>query len=84
MKNITVTVGEEVYHRARVRAAELRTSVSAVVRRKLEEFAAEESEVERLKRLEHETIEGIRARGARFSASVRLPRERIHDRDAFR
>ena len=44
----------------------------------------EESEVERLKRLERETIEGIRARGARFSASGRLPRERIHDRDALR
>lgn len=84
MKNITVSVDNEVYHRARVRAAELRTSVSAVVRRKLEEFAAEEMEGERLKRLERETIIRIRARGLKFSAATRLPRERIHDRDALR
>lgn len=39
MKNITVSVDEEVYHRARVRAAEQKTSVSAIVRKLLEEAA---------------------------------------------
>jgi plasmid stability protein len=32
VKNITVTVDDDVYHRARVEAARRRTSVSAVVR----------------------------------------------------
>jgi plasmid stability protein len=84
MKNITVSVDDETYHRARVRAAELRTSVSAIVKNVLKEVAAEETTSERLKRLERETIEQIRARGGKFSASTRLPREQIHDRNALR
>ena len=84
MKNITVSVGDEVYHRARVRAAELRTSVSAIVRKILEDVAAEETESERLKRLECETIDRIQARGRGFSASNRLSREQIHERNALR
>jgi NADH:ubiquinone oxidoreductase subunit D len=84
MKNITVTVGDDTYHRARVRAAELRTSVSAIVRHKLEEIAAEETRLERLQRLERETIARIRARGGRFSAAKRLSREELHDRNALR
>ena len=35
MKNITVTLDEETYRKARIRAAELETSVSAVVRKYL-------------------------------------------------
>lgn len=84
MKNITVTVDEEVYHRARVRAAELKTSVSAIVRKKLIEMAAEETESERLKRLEKETLDRVRERGGTYSASKRLTREQAHDRDALR
>jgi len=84
MKNITVSVGEAIYHRARVRAAELRTSVSAMVSRFLEEAAAEETQCERLKRLEAETIGRIQERGAKFSASKRLSRAEIHNRHALR
>ena len=40
MKNITVSVDDETYRQARIRAAELGTSVSAVVRRFLADFAA--------------------------------------------
>lgn len=36
VKNITVSVDDEVYHAARVKAAELRTSVSVLVRNYLE------------------------------------------------
>jgi hypothetical protein len=39
VKNITVSVDDEVYHQARVEAARRRTSVSAVVRRVLVELA---------------------------------------------
>ena len=43
MKNITVSVDDETYRRARVRAAELGTSVSAVVRDFLSSFAGGET-----------------------------------------
>ena len=39
MKNITVSVDDEVYHAARVAAARQKTSVSAYVREALAEFA---------------------------------------------
>jgi predicted CopG family antitoxin len=82
MKNITVSVEEDVYHRARIRAAEQKTSVSAIVRRLLEEVAQEKTEFERLRELEEATIQGMR--GPRFSASNRLDRESLHRRDALR
>lgn len=83
MKNITVSVDDETYHRARVWAAEQRTSVSAVVRRMLNEVAACDTREERLKRLERETLERIRARGGQFSAGNRLPREQLYERNAL-
>ncbi len=76
MKNITVSVDEETYRRARVRAAELDTSVSALVKRFLAELAESESDVERLKREERALRERIDA----FRAADRLPREDIHRR----
>lgn len=82
MKNITVSVDDETYHRARVWAAEQRTSVSAVVRRMLNEVAAGETRKERLKRLERETLKKIQARGGKFSAGSRLTREQLYQRDA--
>jgi uncharacterized protein YdaU (DUF1376 family) len=78
MKNITVTVDDETYRRARVKAAERDTSVSALVRRFLSELASEESDVERLKREERE----LRARIAAFTAGNRLSREDAHGRGA--
>ncbi len=76
MKNITVTLDEETYRRARVRAAELDTSVSALVRKFLQDFAAGESEFERLRREEALLREKIET----FSGGDRLPREDLHDR----
>jgi plasmid stability protein len=76
MKNITVSVDDETYRKARVRAAELDTSVSAIVRKYLTEFAAGESRFERLKREEEE----LRKRIEGFSASDRLPRDAHYDR----
>ena len=52
MKNITVTLDDETYRKARIRAAELDTSVSAIVRKYLTEFAEGESRFERLKKQE--------------------------------
>jgi hypothetical protein len=76
MKNITVSVDEEVYRRARIKAAEQDTSVSALVARFLTELAAGESEAERLKREER----ALRERIISFRAADRLPREDIHRR----
>jgi plasmid stability protein len=84
MKNITVTVDDELYRRARVRAAEQRTSVSAQVREFLQHWAAEDTEFARLQREQNELIVSIRARHAYFSGSSRLPRERTHERDSLR
>jgi plasmid stability protein len=84
MKNITVSVDDEIYHRARVRAAERRTSLSAIVREILIELAAEETEAERLSRQEDEIVLRLRERGSGYSAARRLTREEIHDRHALR
>jgi len=84
MKNITVSVDEDTYHRARVRAAERRTSLSAIVRGILSDLAAEETESERLKRQENEIVRRLGERRNRFSASNRLTRDEVHDRHALR
>lgn len=84
MKNITVAVEDQIYHRARIRAAELKTSVSALVAGFLKKTADEETGTERLMRLERETIECIKARQCTFSARDRLGREEIYDRHALR
>jgi plasmid stability protein len=76
MKNITVSLDDETYRKARIRAAELDTSVSAIVREYLTEFAASESRFERLKREEQE----LRAQIKDFSAEERLRRDALYDR----
>jgi hypothetical protein len=63
-----------------MKAAERDTSVSALVREFLTELAADESDFERRKRLQDEVIKSIRS----FSASDRLTRDEVHDRDAVR
>lgn len=80
MKNITVSLDEELYRRARVRAAELDTSVSAVVRKFLIQFAGGETDFERRKRLQDQTLASIQA----FRAGDRMTREEVHRRDALR
>lgn len=76
MKNITVSVDDETYRRARVAAAERDTSVSALVKRFLTELASGESDIERLKREE----EALRKRITAFRAADRLSREDVHRR----
>lgn len=78
MKNITVSLDDEVYRRARIKAAELDTSVSALVRKYLIELSGEETDFERRKRLEEEVLRKIRGRG--FSAKDRLSRDEVHER----
>jgi hypothetical protein len=84
MKNITVSVDDDLYHRARIKAAEKRSTVSALVRGYLTDLVEEETEFDRLAREQKDLIAGIRARRPRFSASRRLTRDQAHDRDALR
>lgn len=76
MKNITVSVDDETYRRARVAAAERDTSVSALVKQFLNDLASGESETIRLKRLERELREQI----TEFRAGDRLSRDELYRR----
>ena len=76
MKNITVSVDDEVYRQARIKAAERDTSVSALVRQFLVELAAEGGEFERLERLE----QALREQVTEFDGSSRLGRDDVHER----
>jgi hypothetical protein len=80
VKNITVTVPDQVYRRACIRAAERDTSVSALVREFLAGLGEEASDFERRKRLQAEVLASIRT----FRAGGRLGRDETHTRDALR
>lgn len=80
MKNITVSVDDETHRRARIRAAELGTSLSAAVREFLKSFAGEESDFERRKRLQQQTLDSIAA----FRAGDRLERDELYERREVR
>mgnify|MGYP001081140992 CR=1 FL=1 len=80
MKNVTVSLPEDVYRRARIQAAERDTSVSALVREFLMTMGNEESDFERRKRLQEEVLATIK----QFRAGDRLKRDAIHDRHALR
>src|SRR5690606_20891841 len=76
VKNVTVSLDEQTYRRARVAAAERGTSLSALVRAFLEELGSSETESERLKKSERV----LRERIAEFRAGDRLTREQLHER----
>ena len=77
MKNITVSVDEATYRRARIKAAERNTSVSALVKNFLVELSSEEPDARRLEREERELRKHICA----FTAGNRLLRDDTHRRD---
>ncbi len=94
MRNITVSVDDDTYRRSRIRAAELDTSVSALVRSFLERLGRadasvehgtrEETDRERRARLLSEVFEDIRATRSGFKASDNISRRALYDRDAVR
>ena len=92
MRNITVSVDDETHRLARIRAAELDTSVSALVRDYLRRLAAgtdtamggKETELERRKRLLAEVTADFEARGVGLRMSENLPRDELYDRNALR
>lgn len=76
MKNITVSVPEDVYRAARVRAAEDGSSVSALVTRYLRSLEERESEFSRLESLQGQVLAEIDS----FRGADRLGRDELHDR----
>lgn len=80
MKNITVSVPDDVYRRARIRAAERETSVSGLVREFLQRLDEGAADFERRKQLQAEVVKSL----DRFRGGDRLKRDDLHDRDALR
>ena len=91
MKNITVSVDDETHRQARVRAAELGTSVSALVRGYLRSLVSQpadaveidaqdlETEDDRRRRLLNEVVEQITANGGGLRMSENLSRQDLYD-----
>ena len=85
MKNITLSVDEETHRLVRIRAAELGTSVSALVRGYLKTLVREqadeteaneqgaETESERRRRLLNEVLADFDARGVRIAHGRKSP-----------
>jgi plasmid stability protein len=76
MKNITVSVPDDVYRRARVRAAEEGRSVSALVADFLAGLTDRDAEFRRLEALQEKVMAEI----SEFRAGSRLSRDEVHDR----
>lgn len=76
MKNITVSVPDDVYRNARVAAAQRDTSVSALVVAFLERLSGAMEEFARLEALQHE----VQAEISQFRGADRLSRDEVHDR----
>jgi plasmid stability protein len=76
LKNITVTVPDEVYRNARIRAAERGTSVSALVGEYLRSLSGHQAEFSRLEAQQQQ----IQSQISRFRAGDRLDRDQLHDR----
>lgn len=96
MKNITVSVDEETHRLARIRAAELDTSVSALVRDYLGHLSkgqdaggeasagSGETIYQRRCRLLRKVLADFDGRGIGLQMSENLPREALYDRVAAR
>jgi plasmid stability protein len=76
VKNITVAVPDDVYRRARIRAAELGKSVSGLVADFLNSLSERETEFSRLEAKQRR----IQSEIHHFRARDRLSRDQVHDR----
>lgn len=76
VKNITLSVPDDVYRAARIRAAERGTSVSAIVADYLRSLAHEETVFARLEAQQR----AIQREITRFRGADRIGRDEAHDR----
>jgi len=76
VRNLTVSVPDDVYRNARIAAAQRDTSVSALVVAFLEQLSGRMDEFTRLEGLQRE----VQAEIGGFRAGDRLGRDEVHDR----
>lgn len=84
MKNITVSVDEDVYRAARIKAAERDTSVSSLVKEFLISLSQKSAEFERLKSEEAALRSTLLKKRKGLVFSENLSRDQLHERDALR
>lgn len=93
MRNITVTVDDDTYRRSRIRAAELETSVSALVRTYLRSLAGDSGHessatvrttgsIELRRRELDEVLADFDARGVGLRSRDNLTRDELYDEAA--
>jgi plasmid stability protein len=80
VKNITVSIPDEVYRAARIAAAERGTSVSALVKEHLQELTMGEDVQAPARRKLLEALEEVGRRHPGFRAADNLPRDELYDR----
>jgi hypothetical protein len=76
VKNVTVSVPDDVYRAARIRAAERGSSVSALVADYLRSLSADDAEFLRLEAQQQQVQDEI----GRFRSGNRLGRDEVHGR----
>jgi metal-responsive CopG/Arc/MetJ family transcriptional regulator len=76
MKNVTVSVPDDIYRIARIRAAEGGSSVSALVTGYLRSLGEREAEFSRLEQQQSQILDEV----DHFSARDRLDRNELHRR----
>ena len=77
MKNITLSVDDDVLDRVRIVAAEKRTTVNAMVREYLTDLATSD---ERREKARHALLELMRDSKARMRPDFKFDREETHER----
>lgn len=87
MKNITISVDDELYRAARIKAAEQSTSVSGLFKAFLIHLTvgdASETRFQRLEREERELRDELRARRLTLNPAHNFSRDELHTLDALR
>ena len=87
MKNITISMDDDLYRRARMKAAEQGTSISVLFRDFLIRLTVEgsaETEFERLAREEQELRAELGGRRLGLKPEHNLSRDELHERHALR
>ena len=84
MRNITISLDDETYRRARIIAAERDASVSALVKKYLQSLASESTTPRNLKAEQEALLDSIWARHPGFSSSDNLSRDELHNRNTVR
>jgi hypothetical protein len=87
MKNITVSIDDDLYRQARIKAAEQSTSISGLFKTFLLRLTVnedDETEFQRLAREEQELRAELRARHISLKPEHNLTRDELHDRHALR